>query len=82
MLKDVIVGLLVWIGILAFGLFLATADTFPMTILLILAILLWFAYILVIVRDYQREKRYPTVRYDTRKPNAPQNVYNQEEDNE
>lgn len=56
-LKDALVGFLFWIGILAFGLFLISADSLPMWVLFTLAAIAWAAYILVIMRDKAREKR-------------------------
>jgi hypothetical protein len=55
--KDALVGFLFWLGILAFGFIIMTADSLPGWVLLILAVLAWVAYILVVIRDYQRAKR-------------------------
>jgi membrane protein implicated in regulation of membrane protease activity len=55
--KDALVGFLFWLGILAFVFFVASADSLPMWVLLILAAIAWVAYILIVIRDYQRAKR-------------------------
>lgn len=91
-LKDALVGFLFWIGILVFSFVVSALDSLPMWALFILAALSWTAYILVVIRDHKREKRYAKQpEFFVRTPNGkviplsdipnPQPIYDQEEDN-
>lgn len=82
--KDVLNSLLWWIAILAFGFVVITIDSLPLWALLILALVVWVAYILVIIRDGKRAKRdrerdeqYPVARIDLGRRNV---IYDQEEE--
>ena len=82
-LKDALIGFLSCIGILVFGLYTTTIDSLPMWVLLVLAIFTFVAYIIVAIRDHQRDIKYPLLRYREapKDPRAiPQPVYDQEED--
>ncbi len=80
-LKDALVGFLTWIWIMAFGGFVIVADSLPMWVLLIIAALAWIAFVIVAIRDHQRDIKFPLLRY-REAPVAPktQPVYDQEED--
>lgn len=56
-LKDALVGIMLWIGILAFLLVLMSLESWTMWTLFALAVVIWMFYILVIIRDHEREKR-------------------------
>lgn len=80
-LKDVLTGFLFWIGIIVFGTFIVSIDSLPMWILLILAVVAWIAFIIVAIRDHQRDIKFPLLRYrEAPAAPQPQPVYDQEED--
>lgn len=81
--KDFLNALLWWISILAFGFFVITVESFPLWALLIIAGVIWSAYILMIIRDGKRAKRdrerdlkYPIARIDLGRQDI---MYDQEE---
>lgn len=55
--KDAIVSVLVFLGIVFATFVITTIDSWGLLPLAVLAITLWVAYILVVVRDYQRFKK-------------------------
>lgn len=56
-LKDALVGLLTWLGILALIFFVGSVDSAPKWFLVVVAVLAWAFYILVVIRDHSRWKR-------------------------
>lgn len=56
-LKDALVGLLFWIGILTFLFVVMSLESWPMWALFVLSIVVWAIYILVVIRDHERAKR-------------------------
>ena len=81
-LKDALIGLLMWLGVLGFITIVSSIDGWPLWALIVLAVIAWAVYILVIVRDYRRDLKFPVVRVrqeDTvRRDRQP--IYDQEED--
>ena len=84
--RDLLLNILIVVGIAAFIFIGSAIDSFPISILVILAIIVWIAYLILVIRDHQRDIRYPIVRI---RPNeaprrvvkTPQNTpYDQEED--
>ena len=81
-LKDALIGLLMWLGILGFIAVISSIDGWPLWALIVLAVIVWIVYILVIIRDYRRDLKYPVVRVrqeDTVRRD-PHPIYDQEED--
>lgn len=75
-LKDALVAVLTWLGILGFLAIFLSIDGWPMGMLIVLAAIVWSVYILVIIRDYQRDLKYPhrssaTDRDRSQRPPAP-----------
>lgn len=84
--RDFLLNLLIAFGIASFVIVVAAMDSLPMWVLGVLAFLVWVIYIVIVVRDHQRDIKFPLIRY---RPNEPQDrvikapqtaIYDQEED--
>lgn len=61
-IRDLLLNALIGIG-LVFGIvFVAVSDSLPMWFLIILAMIFWVVYIVIVIRDHQRDIKYPLVR--------------------
>ena len=85
-IRDLLLNILLAI-FLAFVLtFIAVADSLPMWVLGVAAVIVWVVYIVIVVRDHQRDIKYPIIRYRPTDPpirtiKPPQTaVYDQKED--
>ncbi len=85
-IRDLMLNVLIAIG-LAFGIiFVAAADSLPMWLLIVVAAIAWIVSIVLVVRDHQRDIKFPLIRHrprpiPTRVVKAPQTTaYDQKED--
>ena len=87
-IRDLLLNVLIGIGVALFVAFVVVAESLPMWVLVIVAIVVWLVYIVIVIRDHQRDIKYPLVRVRPtptarRTPRAPQATpYDQEEDKE
>lgn len=85
-IRDILLTFLTGIGLGAFIAFVAMADSLPLWLLGVLAILAWVAYIVIVIRDHQRDIKFPIFRVrppesQNRVIKTPQTtVYDQKED--
>jgi len=87
-IRDLLLNVLIGIGVALFVAFVAVAESLPMWVLVIVAVVVWAMYIVIVIRDHQRDIKYPLVRLrptppTRRTPRAPQvTPYDQKEDNQ
>lgn len=85
-IRDMLLNSLIAIGLALMIVFVAMADSLPLWILIIVAVIVWAGYIVLVIRDHQRDIKYPVVRYRPTDPpirtiKPPQTtVYDQKED--
>ena len=86
-IRDLLLNVLIGLGLMLAILFVMAADSLPMWALIIAAIVTWAVYIVLVIRDHQRDVKYPIIRYrptelpPTRVVKTPQTaVYDQKED--
>lgn len=62
-IRNLLLNILIAI-FLAFVLtFIAVADSLPMWLLGIAAVVVWVIYVVLVIRDHQRDIKYPVIRY-------------------
>lgn len=77
-IRDLLLNILIGFGVFAVIFVGSIVESFPLWILLILACIVWAFYIVIVIRDHQRDIKYPIIRY---RPNSRQTtLYDQEED--
>lgn len=85
-IRDLLLNVLIGIGVALFVAFVVVAESLPMWVLVIVAVVVWAIYIVIVIRDHQRDIKYPLLRYrpaptTTRVPRAPQATpYDQEKE--
>lgn len=85
-IRDILLNSLIAIGLVFMIIFVAAADSLPMWLLVIAATIIWVVYVILVIRDHQRDVKYPLVRYRRTAPpirtiKSPQTtVYDQKED--
>lgn len=85
-IRDMLLNALIATGLAFMILFVAAADSLPMWLLAIFAMIVWAVYLVMVIRDHQRDIKYPVVRYRPTDPpirtiKPPQTtVYDQKED--
>lgn len=87
-IRDLLLNVLIAIGLTFTIIFVAVADSLPMIVLIVLAMIVWVIYVILVIRDHQRDIRYPIVRYrpnesliPSRVAKTPQTaVYDQQEE--
>ena len=85
-IRDMLLNVLIAIGLAFTIVFVAAADSLPMVFLVIFAMIVWVIYVVMVIRDHQRDIKYPVVRYRPTDPpirtiKPPQTtVYDQKED--
>lgn len=87
-IRDLLLNILIAFGVAAFIFMISILDSIPFWILSILVVIVWVAYIVIVIRDHARDIRYPLLRVRPEKKfervvKAPQTTpYDQEEDKE
>lgn len=85
-IRDMLLNSLIAIGLAFMIVFVAAADSLPMWLLAIAATIIWVVHVILVIRDHQRDIKYPLVRYRPTDPpirtiKPPQTtVYDQKED--
>lgn len=85
-IRDMLLNSLIAIGLAFMIVFVAAADSLPMWLPVIAATIIWVVYVILVIRDHQRDIKYPLVRYRPTNPpirtiKPPQTaVYDQKED--
>jgi len=88
-IRDILLTILTAFGLASLIVIVAAADSLSLWLIVALAIVVWIAYIIVVIRDHQRDIRYPIIRYrpaeftgpPTRVRKTPQTtVYDQKEE--
>lgn len=81
--KNVFLNLLIGLGLVGFIIGVAALEVIPFWVAIIIAAVLWIIFIVLELRDQEREKRYPVLRYQPsqKTPKTTQTIYDQEADN-
>ena len=86
-IRDLLLNILIGFGFVGFVFATSLLDSMPLIVAQIVAVILWLIYIVIVIRDHQRDIKYPLIRYrpdksnPTRTPKRPQTTpYDQEED--
>lgn len=85
-IRELLLNVLIAIGLAFMILFVAAADSLPLWFLIVVAIVAWVIYVVIVIRDHQRDIKYPIIRYRPTDPpirtiKPPQTaVYDQKED--
>lgn len=83
--RDWLLNVLIGIGFFGFIAAISNLDTLPFYAAVIIAVLLWVIYIILVIRDHQRDIRYPIIRYrpdETNPRQTPQPIYDQDQKEE
>ena len=78
-IRDLCLNVLIFLGVVGFIFVALALESAPIWVALIVAAIVWAIYIVLVVRDHQRDIRYPLVRIkETPRPRSNQTIYDQE----